>query len=232
MKTRVLRDRFKEKEIRPKKEFLKYLELINQDVIDIFKSTAGNYFIFCPACKSEKSFFSFSKNGFPYRECSDCGTIYMTPRPNREMLHDFFENSQGLKYWNMKLVKGSVSRKKHIYLPMIRWIEESLDFSSESSRHFCDLYSKYTWLIDGISSIKKFNKYTSYKPIDEIGNYIKSNKFSIIQEFSNIKYSVVTAFEVIDRLYNPIDMLSNIRDNMEDGGLLFVSTMTSSGLDF
>lgn len=232
MKTRVLRDRFKEKEIRPKKEFLKYLELINQDVVDIFKSAAGNYFIFCPACKSEKSSFSFSKHGFPYRECSDCGTIYMTPRPNRKMLHDFFENSQGLKYWNMKLVKGSVSRKKHIYLPMIRWIEESLDFSSESSRHFCDLYSKYTWLIDGISSVQKFNKYTSYKPIEEINKYIENNKFSTIQEFSNIKYSVVTAFEVIDRLYNPIDMLSNIRDNMEDGGLLLVSTMTSSGLDF
>ena len=51
----------------------------------------------------------------------------MSPRPTRQMLHEFFEKSKGLKYWNLKLVKGSVSRRKHIYLPLIRWIEESLE---------------------------------------------------------------------------------------------------------
>ena len=46
MKTRVLRDRFKEKEIRPQKEFFEYLKLIDQDVKDIFKSSAGNFLNF------------------------------------------------------------------------------------------------------------------------------------------------------------------------------------------
>ena len=232
MKTRVLRDRFKEKEIRPQKEFLEYLALIDQDVKDIFKSSSGNFFKFCPACTSESSNFSFSKHGFTYRECSECGTIYMSPRPTREMLHEFFEKSKGLKYWNLKLVKGSVSRRKHIYLPIIRWIEESLDFPSNSQRIYCDLYSKYSWLLKGISSIKQFEGQVSYRPITEINKKLTSNDFSIIQDFKDKKYSVVTGFEIIDRLYNPREMLGYIKNNMEDGGLLFISTMTSSGLDF
>jgi hypothetical protein len=232
MKTRVLRDRFKEKEIRPQKEFLEYLKLIDQDVKDIFKSSAGNFFKYCPACTSESSNFSFSKHSFTYRECNDCGTIYMTPRPTREMLHDFFENSKGLKYWNLKLVKGSVSRRKHIYLPLIRWIEESLEFTSESERIYCDMYSKYSWLVNGISSIKQFSGQVSYKPIKEIDKKLKKNNFSVIQNFTDKKYSVITGFEIIDRLYNPREMLGHIKNNMEDGGLLFISAMTSSGLDF
>ena len=232
MKTRVLRDRFKEKEIRPQKEFFEYLKLIDQDVKDIFKSSAGNFFKFCPACTSKSSSFSFSKHGFTYRECSECGTIYMSPRPTRQMLHEFFEKSKGLKYWNLKLVKGSVSRRKHIYLPLIRWIEESLEFTSESERIYCDLYSKYSWLLKGISSINQFKGQVSYKPIDEINKKLKNNNFSILQDFTNKKYSVVTGFEIMDRLYNPREILGQIRDNMEDGGLLFISTMSSSGLDF
>ena len=46
MKTRVLRDRFKEIEIRPQKEFFEYLKLIDQDVKDIFKSSAVNFLNF------------------------------------------------------------------------------------------------------------------------------------------------------------------------------------------
>ena len=79
MKTRVLRDRFQEKEIRPQEEFLKYLELINKDVINIFDGKSGNFFSYCPACESRTSKFCFSKNSFTFRECLECETIY-TPK--------------------------------------------------------------------------------------------------------------------------------------------------------
>ena len=97
---------------------------------------------------------------------------------------------------------------------------------------YCDLYSKYSWLLKGISSINQFKGQVSYKPIDEINQKLKNNNFSILQNFTNKKYSVVTGFEIMDRLYNPREILGQIRDNMEDGGLLFISTMSSSGLDF
>ena len=40
----------------------------------------------------------------------------MSPRPSRQMLHEFFEKSKGLKYWNLKLVKGSVPGSKNSFV--------------------------------------------------------------------------------------------------------------------
>ena len=157
---------------------------------------------------------------------------YIHQRPNREMLHDFFDKSEGLKYWNLKLVEGSVSRQKHIYLPLIRWIEESLNFNEKSEHTFCDLYSKYTWLLKGISSLNHFKHQSSYKPIKEIEPKLKKNNFTLLNDFSEEKFSVITAFEVIDRLYNPKDFLGQVRNSLDDDGLLFLSTMSASGLDF
>ena len=82
-----------------------------------------------------------------------------------------------------------------------------------------------------------FNKYTSLVLFfDIILLYFSKLRLLIYlllyKNFTNKKYSVVTGFEIMDRLYNPREILGQIRDNMEDGGLLFISTMSSSGLDF
>ena len=232
MKTRVLRDDYREIEIRPAEEFDYYLSLIAKDIENIFDSKAGNYFYYCPACKAEKTGFKFSKNGFVYRECNKCGTVFMTPRPDKGMLHDFFEKSEGLEYWNSKLVQDSVPRNEHIFEPRVRWIHESLDFNENSSRKFLDFYSKYSPFIKKISQIPDFSKKVSYRPIDNIQNDLSRYNFEIINDFEEEKYSVITAFEVFDRFYSPRSVLKTIKANLEKGGLLFLSTTSASGLDF
>jgi len=232
MKTRVLRDDYREIEIRPAEEFNEYLSLIEKDIKEIFKSDAGNYFYYCPACTNEKTSFKFSKKGFIYRECNECGTVFMTPRPSKEMLHDFFEKSEGLNYWNSKLIQDSVSRNEHIFNPRVRWIQESLDFDESSNRKYLDFYSKYSPFIRQISKISDFKQKVSYKPIPNITDELIANNFETISEFKGEKYSVVTAFEVFDRFYNPRSVLESIKQSMEKGGLLFLSTTSASGLDF
>lgn len=232
MKTRVLKDDFREIEIRPNEEFTYFLSLIEKDIKEIFASEAGNYFYYCPACTHEKSSFKFSKNGFVYRECSLCGTVFMTPRPNKEMLHKFFAQSEGLKYWNSKKFQEIASRKEHIFEPRVRWISESLEFSEESSRSYLDFYSKYLPFIEKVSALKNFNRKVSYKPDESIINEVKDYGFEIIENLGEEKYSVITAFEVFDRFYSPRNVLETIKNSLEKSGLLFLSTNSASGLDF
>lgn len=232
MKTRVLRDDYRENEIRPEKEFNHYLELIQTDIQNIFGNKAGNYLYRCPACETEDPKFKFSKNGFVYRECSECATVYMSPRPSIEMLHDFFKDSEGLKFWNSKIVKEIPSRKSHVFEPRVRWVNESLEFKKDSSRIYCDFYSKYSPFIEKMAQIPEFVKKVSYKPVDEIIDELGKNNFIITEEFEIEKYSVITAFEVFDRFYDPREVLRMIKDNLETEGLLFISTTSASGLDF
>lgn len=232
MKTRVLKDDFREIEIRPNEEFTHFLSLIEKDIDEIFKSDAGNYFYYCPACTHEKSSFKFSKNGFVYRECSLCGTVFMTPRPNKEMLHKFFAQSEGLKYWNSKKFQEQGTRKEHVLEPRIRWISESVEFTEKSSRSYLDFYSKYLPFIEKVSTIKSFQRRVSYKPDESIVKETKDCGFEVINNLDDEKYSVITAFEVFDRFYNPRNVLETIKNSLEKGGLLFLSTTSASGLDF
>ena len=232
MKTRVLRDDYREIEIRPDDEFNTYLSLIAEDIKEIFKNRAGNYFTSCPACASEDSKFKFSKNGFVYRECDSCSSVYMTPRPTKEMLHDFARDSKGLAYWNSKIIKDVTSRKRHVFGPRVRWVNESLDFKDESTRNYCDFYSKYAPFVEEIAKISEFKNKISYKPVSEIKPELEANGFRITETFGEEKFSVITAFEVFDRFYDPRQVLGMIRENLEKGGLLFISTTSASGLDF
>ena len=232
MKTRVLKDDYREIEIRPNEEFEYFLSLIKSDIKQIFDSKAGNYFYYCPACTTEKTSFKFSKNGFVYRECSFCGTVFMTPRPDKEMLHDFFAKSEGLSYWNSKIFQGLKARKEHVFEPRIRWITESLEFSDESTRSYLDFYSKYLPFIEKISTLKNFVNKVSYKPDENISKEIPNLGFEVKNSLGEQKYSVITAFEVFDRFYNPRSVLATIKNSLETGGLLFLSTTSASGLDF
>ncbi len=232
MKIRVVREDFNEIEIRPKKDFKTYLSLIEKDVKNILGNKAGNYLFSCPACNSEITKFSFSKNGFVYRECQSCGTVFMTPRPTINMLHDFYLKSKGLSFWNSIDFQESIERKEYVFEPRIRWIEEAVEFTKESSRNFLDFYSKYSILCNKLSKLSLFNNKDSYKPIKNIKSEIAKAGFNVIDTLKNKRYSVITAFEVFDRFYDPQNVIKRLSEIIEVGGLLFISTKSSSGLEF
>ena len=65
----------KESDIRPKEILDKYLELCNKDTYTYFNDCQREG-IPCPACGSERSESAFTKWGFGYVLCHDCGTLY------------------------------------------------------------------------------------------------------------------------------------------------------------
>jgi hypothetical protein len=232
MKSIVIRDDFKEFEIRPQSEFKHYVAMIEKDVLQIFNSDAGTYFFFCPACKSEESTVKFSRKNFIYRQCSRCESIYLSPRPTREMLHEFFQRSEGIKYWNSKLVQETTSRIQHVFNPRIRWVLQTADMNDIPSGDFCDFYSKYIPFLEGIVAGQKFKVKKSYKPFEELNPFLRDNGIESIQgELKNESCGVITAFEVFDRFYNPRSALDLITKALKTNGLLFITSTSASGID-
>ncbi len=234
MKNIVLKDDFREYEIRPQDEFDRYLELIAEDVEKIFGSEAGKYFYYCPACEHKESKVAFSKGRFIYRECSNCETIYLSPRPTREMLHEFFDKSEGLKYWNSKVIQETSSRVTHVFNPRVRWVLQSADIQGVSSENYCDIYTKYVPYVDRLREDGNFSESFSYRPNREISQKLEDGSYKIINSREDIEkgsISVITAFEVFDRFYNPNTMMDFIDHALKKDGLLFLTTLSASGLD-
>lgn len=232
MKNIVLRDDFREYEIRPKSEFLHYLELLSEDVKEIFNGNAGKYFHFCPACASEESTFKFSKLDFIYRECSECGSLYLSPRPTRELLHNFFKNSKGLKFWNSKVMQETESRKKHVFNPRVRWVQQTADINDVATGVYMDYYSKYDYFLEELATKGEFSKQISYKPVQEIEPALTNAGFELRQELPEAgSCSLITVFEVIDRLYHPRSVLEDISKTLSKDGILMITTLSASGFD-
>ena len=79
----------KEKEIRPKKLFEKFLNLSHSDIKKYFNVRKKK--INCVAC-GKKGKFSFKKYNFSYCECLNCKTLFVSPRPKEKAFFDYFRD--------------------------------------------------------------------------------------------------------------------------------------------
>ena len=78
----------------------------------------------CPACNSQ-GMASFSKKGFHYDRCAECGTAFMNPRPSEQVLHNFYSQSRTYAYWNKNIFPASeATRRARIFVPRVERVIE------------------------------------------------------------------------------------------------------------
>ena len=105
----------KEKEIRPKKLFNKFLYLAAKDIKKYFKGKKSK--VKCVACKSDGK-FTFNKKNFSYYSCSKCKTLYVNPRPKEKAFVNYYTQSSSIKFLaNTLYKKTKEARRKKIWLP-------------------------------------------------------------------------------------------------------------------
>ena len=110
----------KEKEIRPKKIFDKFLHLASQDVKKYFNKKKIK--VSCVAC-GRKGTFSFKKNNFSYCVCKNCKTLFVNPRPEADAFLKYYTKSSSIKFLaNTLYEKTKESRKKKNWIPKAKMI--------------------------------------------------------------------------------------------------------------
>jgi hypothetical protein len=231
MKSIVLRDDFTENEIRPGVEFDKYLDLIKNDSANIFKNNAGEYLNHCPACAHETHRSKFTKLNYTYRECAKCHTLFLSPRPTIEMLKEFYATSKGIKFWNSIILQETKARKKYVFSPRIRWLLSTADINDLKKIKYLDYYSKYIYLFENIIEKSGFSEFYTFKPDHQISDFLNLKGVKTISEMKSSYFSIITAFEIIDRFYNPNKILKALHNALIRNGLLFVTTISASGFD-
>src|SRR5690348_5848075 len=88
----------KEADIRPAAILDEYLRLCREDIPRFFAG-AKRADLPCVACGSVDTAQAFEKEGFGYRQCRGCGTLYQAPRPTFEAFEKFYGDSASSSYW-------------------------------------------------------------------------------------------------------------------------------------
>lgn len=241
MKNVVFTDTAREDEFKPDQIFERYLAMNTEDLKKEFKGKKNLHPAICPACKSADCKKAFVKSGFPYVECTSCGTVYMSPRPDDPDIRKHFLTAPSSHYWqNILTTNTAEKRREKIYLPRFQWIQDTFDEYLTGPKIIADLNSKNSIFSRELAHKKFFsqklivNPYFNAAMLDESGG--SSDNFKVISnddvlKKDHIRANIITAFEVFDYTSDVEALMSTVHYLLSENGLFFITTMSISGFD-
>jgi 2-polyprenyl-3-methyl-5-hydroxy-6-metoxy-1,4-benzoquinol methylase len=229
----------KESEIRPPDLFNRYLELSRLDTERFFADKANFVEVDCPACGCQEKMPGLKKQNFTYVLCGDCGTLYLSPRPDANQLDAFNCNSEAAKFWSTNFFKETAeARREKMFRPRAQLVNELLDnYQQQSCAEFVDVGSGYGIFLEEVKRLNRFGTVRGVEPNPDLADVCRRAGFPIVQKTvedvseGEVQADFATAFEVLEHVFEPLSFLRSVRRLLKPGGLLLFTTLTVSGFD-
>jgi len=226
----------KEHEIRPKKLYDKYLKLSREDAQKFDKSQFCE--VNCPGCGIKDSKFKFNKNGFNYVICNKCGSLYCSPRPSRDTLEDFYQNSKSSNYWSKTFYPAvAETRRKKIFKKKAEQIYHLLKKNKFKPKEICDVGAGYGILLEELQHFLKDSEFFAIEPNQEEVQICKSKNFQTLETTAedsskwHNRFDMVISSEVIEHVYSTFDFVDSLYNLITDNGYCLVTGLGFEGFD-
>lgn len=228
--------RMKEQDIRNHDAFARYLELIREDIAHYFPDPREFRFVACPACGGQMHTPEFTKLGFRYVSCERCGTLFVNPRPTADMLKVFYLDSPSSRYW----IEGfflpvSEARREKIFRPRAKYVAERLSHLSEGT--VGDVGAGFGLFLEELSKLWPTSHMVAIEPSSEMAQICRSKGLDVAQttieelEGYDGRFHLLTAFELLEHLYEPRAMVEKALRLLRPGGYFLATTLNGKGFD-
>jgi SAM-dependent methyltransferase len=176
----------KESEIRPPKLFNQYLKLARKDIDRYFSDRSRFVEVSCPACGCDEWAPGMVKFKFRYLLCSDCGSLYLSPRPTVAMYEKFYQEAESVKFWSSHFFKETAeARRQKIFNPLARLVVEWADKSgipSDAKGVFVDIGSGYGIFLEEVRRLEYFGQIVGIEPEPNFARIGRDRGFDIIEK--------------------------------------------------
>lgn len=227
----------KEHEIRPEALLKRYVELSAQDAISCF-GAVSRVSLNCVACGAPEVIHQFDKNNFAYGQCAVCATLFQTPRPPIEAFEAFYRESTSSRYWAEVFFPAVAEvRREKIFRPRVDRLSGVCTELSLDVRKLVDVGAGYGIFLDewrrrfpNVSAI-------AVEPSSSLAAECRAKGFEVIEEIvENVigidaTADLVTCFEVLEHVYDPLNFLNALKKLVRPGGYVFISTLGIEGFD-
>lgn len=223
--------------IRPIEAMIDQRVSLAKDIAYLETRTEEFIHVSCPACASEQRKFLFSKYGLNSNSCSDCGTQYISPRPSAETLAEFYKQSHNYSFWADKIFKDtSAKRMESIFRPRAIFIKNYCKEYLQSPLKVLEVGAAYGYFLDAITEKEHDAEIVCIEPTPKLAKILTDKGYQTIEDsYEDVrlktKFSLVTAFEVIEHLYDPKNFLDWARDLMIDKGLIYLTCPNIEGFE-
>lgn len=227
----------KENEIRPEALLRRYLELSALDAEHCF-ANVPRVDIPCVACGSLQATFQFEKNGFPYSQCDDCGTLFQSPRPPIEVFEAFYRNSESGRYWSDIFFPAVAEvRREKMFRPRVERLAALCEEKGIAVERLIDVGAGYGIFLDEWRKRFPEVQALAIEPSESLARECRAKGFDVIENIvENVEgydghADLVACFEVLEHVYDPLSFVGVLARLARPGGYVFVSTLGVDGFD-
>lgn len=226
----------KEEDIRKRAVFNKYLQLVAEDSRKFFKSDELIR-INCPACNSPSYEYAFSKAGFNYVLCKNCGTLFVNPRPSIEKLKEFYASSPSSKFWVERFFKPVAEvRREKIFKPRAKYVLSL--FPQLKGKIVGDIGAGFGLFLEELEKLCPGVRLIAIEPSLEMVKICENKGFEVIPDFLenisnkyNNSFFLLTSFELFEHIGEPQTFLKKAFNLLQLGGYLLLTTLNGEGFD-
>jgi len=217
--------------------YTKWAELIAQEAPKFFPIEKRVHSA-CTGCGRRHCELAFIKNGFTYKHCNSCGSLFVSPRPTEAMLRSFYRHSRAMKFWKREIMLSTLTIRKNFQIsPLTHWLESIINrHFGNASIHAIDYTPSITTVWDTKKLMTRSTHLTLAEPLlfEKTTSVHAKGSLRIANTMQSISGTadIITAFGVLERVYNPQDILTTIAKKCRKNGLLLMTTNTMSGFEY
>ena len=210
-----------------------------QHDIDWLQSRRENFVdVLCPACGGSERIGLYEKYGLNHVSCSGCRTQYITPRPTSEILGEFYAQSENYRYWARYIFPASRTfRREHLFRPRaLKIARAAQEYLDAEDRSLLEIGAAHGMFCEEVIATKAFSKVSGIEPTPDLAATCRSLGIDVIEApYERVsldeRVDVIAHFEVIEHLYDPKAFLEWSADQLNNGGLVYLTCPNIEGFE-
>lgn len=229
----------RESDIRPKVLFDEFSVRLRRDAARLAKKRAEFVEVQCGFCARSRRDLAFEKEGFAYCRCLDCGSLFVSPRPTIELLREYMDTSEAVAFWSSHFYRETAAaRRAQMFRPRARVCREIADrHLGDRALRFADVGAGYGLFLSELREAAPSWSLTAIEPDARLAGICREQGFETVERWvediadRELDVDFVSAFEVLEHVYDPIAFMTACRRLLRPGGYALVTTLTISGFD-
>ena len=193
----------------------------------------------CPACAAEKGTPEWRKYDLDYLRCKQCRTVYVSPRPDPELLAEYYRSSTNYEFWNDVIFPASEdARRERIFKPRAERVAEIVERHGRGGHGtLIDVGAGFGTFCEEVVRLGVFERVIALEPEPHLAETCRGKGLEVIEapfedaDLSGIDVDVVTNFEVIEHLFSPREFVGTCASLVEPGALFVVTCPNVNGFD-
>lgn len=190
----------------------------------------------CPACDNPRRTHRYKKYDLDHFACDDCGTQYITPRPNAESLAEFYAQSANYAYWAKVIFPASAdARRERIFKPRADLVRQLAERHGVSGS-LVEVGSGFGLFCDEVRKLGLFSRIIGIEPTPDLAQVCRNLGFDCHEESYETlaideDVGLIAAFEVIEHLFSPQDFMKWCFRTLKPGGFLLLTCPNIAGFE-